>query len=152
MAILCLSRPSLSYIWVKLFGIFFSSILIAGVLMFVVLKATRTQPPLYFIGILIVIIFILYAFYWFLLLRTYDYEVNSENVIFRGGLIERTTKNVPYNKITNIELTQNLLERPLGLWKLHVQTASTGNLKAEIVYVGLTDPEHFKELILKRIK
>jgi len=70
---------------------------------------------------------------------------------------------VPYHKITDVEMSQNIIERMIGISTLNIFTPGTGSIrgtggqKAEISFVGLKDNEtpavtiskHLKELTAK---
>ena len=72
------------------------------------------------------------------LLKSYEYYITNRRVIFKGGLIRKSLTSVPFNKITNTEISQNLIEQFLGIYSFHIQTAGLGGVKVpEIIFVGL---------------
>ena len=78
--------------------------------------------------------------------RTYVYYVTSQRCIFRGGILLRIERSVPYHKVTDVEMSQNIVERMLGISKLNIFTPGTGSMagggqRAEISFVGLADNE-----------
>ena len=98
-------------------------------------------------------LFVIIAFvYTYYLRKTYRYYVTSQRVAFEGGIILKKTISVPYNKITNIDMTQNIVEQILKIYSLEIQTAGTGIKKAEMFFVGLEDAELPQKLILKALK
>lgn len=102
--------------------------------------------------ILLVVISFIYIIY---LRKTYEYYITNQRVIFKGGLLFKTTRSVPFHKITDVEISQHILEQILGLYKLNIFTAGTGSFKAEIIFSGLTDakvPEQVLKDILKKYK
>ncbi len=95
-----------------------------------------------------VIIFILHIPYLYFLRKTYIYTITNKNVIFEGGIITRFKHNLPFHKITNIIVSQGILQRAFGIWDLGIQTAGVGSPVAEITFPGLMEPEKPKKLIL----
>jgi len=78
--------------------------------------------------------------------RTYVYYVTDQRCVFRGGILRRIERSVPYHKITDVERSQNIIERVLGISTLNIftpGTASTGSggRGAEISFPGLLDSE-----------
>ncbi len=56
---------------------------------------------------------------------------------------------IPLEKITDLSISQGILERRYGFWRLNVQTAGTGGPTAEGVIIGLDDPHAFREAVLE---
>lgn len=81
--------------------------------------------------------------------RTYVYYVTNQRCIFRGGILRRVERSVHYHKITDVERSQTIVERLLGISTLKIFTAGTSSLpvfpfggeRAEITMVGLKDNE-----------
>lgn len=64
---------------------------------------------------------------WFgswLKIRSYRIELKDAGVTLESGIFAKTHEFVLYNKIQDIQVTQSLLERLLGLSTVIVQTAS----------------------------
>jgi putative membrane protein len=56
----------------------------------------------------------------------------------------------PLARITDLALTQGPLLRMLGLWRLDIQTAGTGQQMAEGYLYGLVNPDETRTLLLER--
>ena len=95
------------------------------------------------------ILLILGLIYCIYLRRTYIYFVTNQRCIFHGGILRRVEHSVPYHKITDVEMSQNLIERILGISSLKIFTPGTSSMRvspfggerAEITFVGLKDNE-----------
>ena len=98
--------------------------------------------------LLISIIIFIYVSY---LRRTYQYRITKHNIVFEGGILKKKIKNIQFEKVTNVDITQNIFERMLGISKLHIQTAGTGGYLAEIIFEGLKDAETPQKIILSQI-
>jgi uncharacterized membrane protein YdbT with pleckstrin-like domain len=99
-------------------------------------------------------LFILVLVYYEFLRRTYVYYITNQRCVFHGGIIRRVERSVYYHKITDVEMSQNIIERLLGISTLNIFTPGTssrgGNSslqKAEISFVGLKDNESPAETI-----
>jgi uncharacterized membrane protein YdbT with pleckstrin-like domain len=99
--------------------------------------------------------------YYAKLKGTFQYCITNQRCIFEGGIIIRRKRSVPYHKITDVEINQNIIERGLGISSLKVFTPGTGSAgmpgfeKAEIAFYGLKDaemPANIIQNILKKYK
>lgn len=86
--------------------------------------------------------------------RTYIYTITNRRCVFSGGILRRVRHSVPYHKITDVEMSQNIVERMLGISSLGIYTPGTGSMtsggggrRPEIAYVGLKDNESPAEMI-----
>lgn len=103
------------------------------------------------------LVYIIPAFiYCVYLRRTYVYTITNRRCFFRGGILRRVQHSVPFHKITDVEMSQNILERMLGISSLGIYTPGTGSVgpnskcrTPEIAFVGLKDNETPAEIINK---
>jgi uncharacterized membrane protein YdbT with pleckstrin-like domain len=81
--------------------------------------------------------------------RTYVYFVTDQRCVFHGGILQRVERSIPYHKVTDVEMSQNIVERLLGISSVKIFTPGTGSMttssfggqRAEISFVGLRDNE-----------
>jgi len=113
-------------------------------------------PPLLIIGLPLAFIFATY--YYKALKDTFHYYITNQRCVFEGGIFVKRSRNVPYHKITDVEVNQNIIEQFLGLYSLKVFTPGTGSVgvpgfeKAEIVFYGLKDAEGPAQIIQEMLK
>jgi len=115
------------------------------------------EPPLYLLPpllkLFIPLAFIAALFYYKALKKTYLYYITNQRCIFEGGIFVRRIRSVPYYKITDVEINQNIIERFIGLYSLKIFTPGTGSVgvpgfeKAEIIFYGLKDAETAANII-----
>jgi uncharacterized membrane protein YdbT with pleckstrin-like domain len=81
---------------------------------------------LIFLGfILLIILFNLIGpFITYLYLRSIDYELDERNFIFRGGIIGRFERIVPFSKIQHVTINENLSGRIMGIASVSIEDAS----------------------------
>jgi putative membrane protein len=112
-------------------------------------------PFIVAIGGLLLFLAVLAFIYILLLRKTYEYCITSNRIIFKGGILLKTQRSVPFHKVTDIETSQHVLEQVLGISKLNIFTAGTGSMRAEIIFSGLKDtsePERILKDIIKTYK
>ena len=98
-------------------------------------------------------IFLVVTFLYHVALRkTYKYYVTNERVIFEGGILMRRIKSVPFHKVTDVSISQNIVERALGIAKANIQTAGTGMRFPDIQFTGLRNPEKPQGAIVERLR
>ena len=87
--------------------------------------------------------------------RTYRYYITDQRCVFTGGILIRIKHSIPYHKITDIEVSQNIIERAVGLSSVNIYTPSSSGAQTkspEIRFSGLKDSETPASLILSAIK
>lgn len=97
---------------------------------------------------------IIIQIYLIYLKKTYHYIITDRRCIFIGGILKRVERSVPYKKITDIQRSQNILERILGIWNVQIFTPGTASMqignakaKAELNFDGLVNSEELYETI-----
>lgn len=89
-----------------------------------------------FLGIVMIVVFVF--FYLNILKTTYKYKITEKGVYFASGVVNKTQKFVPFHKITNVVVSQDILEIALGISSINIQTEGTGGYgRPEIVFEGL---------------
>ena len=87
--------------------------------------------------------------------RSLEYEICSDSVKMRKGVIWKRRVTIPFPKITNVDVTQGPLQRAFNLGTIHIQTAGAGGAqgaRAEVIFMGVRDLEGVKERIMERVK
>ncbi len=79
-----------------------------------------------------------------------QYRLEGRTLHIEQGVIFLKRKAIPLERITDLALTQGPLLRMLGLWRLDIQTAGTGQQMAEGYLYGLVNPDETRALLLER--
>jgi uncharacterized membrane protein YdbT with pleckstrin-like domain len=95
------------------------------------------------------VVLVLALVYCSFLRKTYVYYITNQRCIFHGGILRRIERSIHYHKITDVEMSQNIFERILGISSLKIFTPGTASMKmspfggekAEITFVGLRNNE-----------
>ncbi len=77
--------------------------------------------------------------------RAHKYYLTDQRVIHRFTFFSKRTSSVLYDKIQDIHLTQGILDRMVGLGKIHLNTAGTNVV--EIIFRGVKGPVEVKRMI-----
>lgn len=83
------------------------------------------------------------AKYW-----AFSYELDPEELIIHDGIFTRKVRNVPYSRIQNVDLVQNLFHRWLKVAVVRLETASGGKPEAVIRVLTLPAVEELRAHIL----
>ena len=93
---------------------------------------------------------LIFTAYW--ILKYYDtivYKLTKDEVVWRRGVWFKNTGVVPYNRITNVDISQGPISRMLGIASLKIQTAGySGTRLAEIKIEGIKQFEELREFIM----
>jgi hypothetical protein len=88
--------------------------------------------------------------------RYYDsifYKLTDTEIIWSRGVWFKNTGVVPYDRITNIDISQGPISRSLGIASLRIQTAGySGRVGPEIKIEGVERYEELRDLILSFVK
>ena len=97
-----------------------------------------------------------FSLYWYPLYhQSLHYAITDEHVVVEKGVWWQRKTTVPFEKITNVDRTQNPFERIYAIGKVHVQTAGAGGsqgAKAEAVIRGVKGLSGIQDDIERRIR
>lgn len=81
------------------------------------------------VGILVAILYEV-AYY-----RRFRYELTTDTFDVDSGVFSRRSREVPLRRIQNVDVRQNVFQRPLGIAAVHVETAGGGQTEITLQYV-----------------
>jgi membrane protein YdbS with pleckstrin-like domain len=85
--------------------------------------------------------------------RTVGYRFTDDEVEYRGGVFFQQKTTVPYNRITNVGVSQGPIQRLVDAGSVGVHTAGYGGqVGAELTIGGVSDFEDIQEQILTRVR
>jgi len=101
--------------------------------------------------------FILSFTYAYFLRGTFKYYITNQRCIFVGGILRYRERSIPYHKITDVELSRNILEQLLGVSSIRIFTPGTSSSfswgmfgagqRPELKFEGLGNAEDATESI-----
>lgn len=100
-----------------------------------------------------IVSFIIVYIYQYLYYKTYFYNLTNDHIIIFKGVIAPKEITIPYEKIQDIYVDQDILDRLFGLYDVHISTptASSGQA-AHIDGVEKTIAEELRALLLQKVK
>ncbi|WP_316558676.1 PH domain-containing protein [Methanimicrococcus hongohii] len=100
--------------------------------------------------ILIVVVFVWVQLYY----KSIVYHLNDTEMTWKRGVWFRKTGIVPYNRITNIDISQGPVMRLFKISNLQIQTAgnSGGKAGSEISIIGMEDAEPLRAFIMDFVR
>jgi membrane protein YdbS with pleckstrin-like domain len=85
--------------------------------------------------------------------RTAGYRFTDDEVEYRRGVFFQQKTTVPYNRITNVGISQGPIERFVNAGVVGIHTAGYGGqMGAELTIGGVSDFEDIQEQILDRVR
>jgi membrane protein YdbS with pleckstrin-like domain len=102
---------------------------------------------------LILIAIFLNILYNYLYYKKYYYNIKDDLLVIRKGLFLPDEISIPYNRIQDIYVDRDTLDLILGLYDVHVSSATTESGKdAHIDGVTYANAVKLKEMILEKVK
>jgi len=100
------------------------------------------------VGIIFPLTFIFNYFYW----KSYYYDFLEEAIMVRKGVLGVNEVIVPFERVQNIFVDQDIIDRMLGLYDLHFSTVAWhSSFLCHIDGLSLENAERLKELLKNRI-
>ncbi|MGB1249699.1 MAG: PH domain-containing protein [Candidatus Promineifilaceae bacterium] len=77
------------------------------------------------------------------------YELDGETLRVHQGVFNLERKAIPLDRVTDIMMTQGIVMRWLGIWRVDVQTAGMGGMMgAEGTMHAIAEPKHIRDTLL----
>lgn len=104
-------------------------IVIVFLLIFIFDKQIAIYAALSFVGLSIIFVFFRYLY-----LKSISYSVDTNDFTFKGGIISRFEKILPYSKIQHVITYESFWQRVLGLSSLSIETARQSGMQYGLQY------------------
>ncbi len=83
--------------------------------------------------------------------RVYEYRLDADTFDISSGVVSRREREIPFDRIQNVDIAQNVLQRALGIAEVRLETAGGGGeSEARLQYVSRQEATRLQELISKR--
>ena len=103
------------------------------------------------IGLFSILLFSL-IFYQWLYVWTYFYDVDESFLKIRKGVLIRREITIPYNRIQDVYLDQDIMDHLLHLYDLYISTATpTSIIEAHIDGLNSQNAQKIRDLILAKV-
>ena len=107
----------------------------------VALNAVMNNPPssAIFFGVTVVALICTYVIGW-LRLRTTRYSLTSTRIHVRTGIVSRQEHSAQLTRVQNVNVSQTMFQRLLGIGDVDWDTAGTDAADADFTFRGVDDP------------
>ena len=100
-------------------------------------------------GLLALVVLAAFA-YQVVYVRRFDYQPTTDTFDLRSGVVSRRTREIPYRRVQNVDVSRNVLQRVLGIAELRVETAGGGETEIRLRYVSHPEAERLQQEIGRR--
>lgn len=78
---------------------------------------------------------------------TYHYRVDSDGVVIRSGLFQRNVRHIPFARIQNVNLHQNVLHRLFDVAEVRLESAGAAKPEGQMRVLRLADAHRLEQQI-----
>lgn len=78
---------------------------------------------------------------------TYRYEPTAEGIVIRHGILQRTRRDIPYERIHTVNLHQTVLHRLFGVAEVRLESAGSREPEAVMRVLAMTEARGLEELV-----
>ena len=105
--------------------------------------------PVFGVGLILAVIqAVLTVLFYPRLANALRYYYDNRVLHVEKGVLFKSRKTIPLDKITDMELVQGPILRILDMWVIKVQTASTASHMPEATLWGVVNPEQVRDEIM----
>lgn len=97
------------------------------------------------VGAIVVLAAYQYAYY-----RRFEYEVTPDTLDVDSGVFSRQRREVPLSRVQNVDVSQNIVQRVLGIAVVDVETAGGGETEVTLRYVDEEESRRLTDLLQGR--
>ena len=82
--------------------------------------------------------------------RRVEYELTDDTFDLDSGIFSRREREIPYHRIQNVDIGQNIVQRALGIAEVSLETAGGGSTEAQLRYVSREEADRLQNEISRR--
>jgi len=92
----------------------------------------------------VVVVAALFVGYFVAYYQRYEYELTADTFDIRSGVLSRREREIPLRRIQNVDISQSVTQRALGIASVGLETAGGGQTEAQLQYVGEDEAERLQ--------
>ncbi|ARA94870.1 hypothetical protein AWN76_018060 [Rhodothermaceae bacterium RA] len=77
----------------------------------------------------------------------FRYRITPRELIIESGVLTRRQRNIPVERIQNVEIEQSLLPRLFGTAKVKIETAGSSGTEGVLEFVGLDEARRIRQIL-----
>ncbi len=116
----------------------------------VLFGAGRSDNGVFFMPFIIIAVIGASLFFRWLGWTRFRYFTGEEEIRIESGLISRTARSIPYERIQDVSVEQKPLARLFGLGEVKFETGSGAGDEGRLSYVSIAEAERLRELVRAR--
>ena len=82
--------------------------------------------------------------------RRFTYRVEDDTFDIQSGVLSRREREIPFERIQNVDIAQNVIQRAIGIAEVRIETAGGGASEAQLRYVSKSEATRLQELVSRR--
>ena len=82
--------------------------------------------------------------------RRYSYDLAAETFDIHSGVLSRRDREIPYERIQNVDISQNVVQRFLDIAEVRLETAGGSGSEAKLRYVNTAEASRLQEAISQK--
>jgi uncharacterized membrane protein YdbT with pleckstrin-like domain len=99
---------------------------------------------------LLLVIPLIYAFWKYMEIRSYIYELTTQRLIIKSGIFVRKTVEVEMYRVRDYVIVQSLFQRLFGVSDVTVKTSDQDN--HEVILKSIPDGEKVKDMVRDQVE
>ncbi len=116
----------------------------------VLFGAGRSDTGVFFMPFIILAVIGASLFFRWLGWTRFRYFTGEEEIRIESGLISRTARSIPYERIQDVSVEQKPLARLFGLGEVKFETGSGAGDEGRLSFVSIAEAERLRELVRAR--
>lgn len=101
-------------------------------------------PMLLSLGLLAILVVVGYQYAYY---RRFTYAVTDDTLDIASGVISRQRREIPLGRVQNVDISQGLIQRALGIAAVDFETAGGGSTEAQLRYVSRSEARRLQDVI-----
>jgi putative membrane protein len=85
--------------------------------------------------------------YQFVFWRRFEYELTEDTFDIRSGVFSRRTREIPLDRVQNVDLQRNVFQQAVGLTEVRLETAGGSTTEATLRFVTEAEAARLREAI-----
>lgn len=82
--------------------------------------------------------------------RRFTYRETEDTFDIQSGVFSRREREIPFERIQNVDIAQNVIQRAIGIAEVRLETAGGGASEARLRYVSRGEATRLQELVSER--
>ncbi|SDJ40123.1 putative membrane protein [Halovenus aranensis] len=82
--------------------------------------------------------------------KRYEYSISPDTFDIYSGVFSRREREIPFDRIQNVDIAQNVFQRALGIAEVRLETAGGGETEARLRYVERQEATRIQEIVSER--